>query len=333
MLLSSASHGCEASPSGILSPGAIQPRHIALDPSGALYLSDARTHGVYRLSREKATRVPEFEGSRPLGEALALEPSGLAADGDFGLVVADAAGRRVRQFDLRRGTISTLAGSGQRSLPGADGPGLPATTIALSRPVGVSVDSRGDVWIADPGAQRLLRFERRGGLLWTVAGDGISGDRGDGGPAHSARLAFPESVAVDAAGNVWVADRGNHKLRRIDRGTGVISTLAGDGRPGSSGDGGPSSLAQLSEPMAVVLEGNGDLLVADSGNRRLRRIRDGTIDTVVVLPGRPVSLAVARDGRIFVSSLDPSCLFTLPPSGRLSEEPVGLAGDCYKGSP
>ncbi len=172
-------------------------------------------------------------------------------------------------------TISTVAGI----YPIGDGG--PATSALLYSPSGVAVDSAGNLYIADTDNHRVRKVTPDG-VITTVAGDGAAGFRADGVPAASARLSGPRAVAVDGAGNLYIADRGNDRIRRVTP-AGIISTVAGGGGPrGFGGDGGPATRAQLNLPENVAVDAAGNLYIADTGNHRVRKVSpDGVITTVV----------------------------------------------------
>jgi sugar lactone lactonase YvrE len=158
----------------------------------------------------------------------------------------------------------------------------------LDAPQAVAVNAAGDVFVADTGNNRVDEALPNGHIV-AFAGDGKPGYAGDGGAATKAELTEPAGVAVDSAGNVYIADSGNNVIRRVDAGTGTITTVAGDyaadpatGGRGFSGDGGPATSAQLYAPEGVALDGAGDLFIADTFNNAIREVTpDGTISTVV----------------------------------------------------
>jgi len=176
------------------------------------------------------------------------------------------------------GDISTVAGNGTL---GYSGDGGTATAASLAYPFGVAVDGAGNLYIADSNNQRIRRVDAGTGLISTVAGDGGYGYNGDGGSATAASLASPAGVAVDGAGNLFIADQGNQRIRRVDAGTGLISTVAGNGNYGYNGDGGSATAASLANPTGVAVDGAGNLYIADYGNQRIRKVDAlGTISTV-----------------------------------------------------
>ena len=149
----------------------------------------------------------------------------------------------------------------------------------LRLPAGVALDGAGNLYIADTANQRIRKVDAAG-VISTVAGDGTFGFGGDGGPATAAQLYFPNGVAPDGAGNLYIADFNNQRIRKVDA-AGVISTVAGDGTFGFGGDGGPATAAQLYLPSDVALDGAGNLYIADTANQRIRKVdAAGVISTV-----------------------------------------------------
>ena len=216
----------------------------------------------------------------PAVEARLRSPRGIALDGDGNLFIADSHNNRIRRVD-RSGTISTVAGIGSVGPEGAGfgGDGGPAVAAQLRLPRDVAVDDAGNLFIADTGNSRIRRVDRSG-TITTVAGTGEIGYGGDGGPAVRAKLFGPEGVAVDGDGNLFIADSDNDRIRRVDP-SGTITTVAGTGERGYSGDGGPAVRAQLGYPRGVAMDGDGNLFIADPGNSRVRRVdQSGTITTV-----------------------------------------------------
>lgn len=212
---------------------------------------------------------------------LLLHPSDLAIASDGTLYVADAMARRALRINPA-GVVTIAAGGCE----GSDvGDGGPANMAVLKCPQGIALGPDGSLYIADKLDHRIRRVGTDG-LISTVAGTGSPGYSGDGGPAVSAQLAWPEGIAVGPDGSVFIADTGNHRIRRILP-DGTITTFAGTGRPGYSGDGGPAAKAELFWPTGVSACPGGIVCVADKGNNRIRSIRpDGTI-TLVAGCGRP----------------------------------------------
>ena len=211
----------------------------------------------------------------PAVAARLHDPGGLAVDGSGNLYIADSTHNRIRRVDAF-GAITTVAGTGGA---GYSGDGGAAVGARLNAPSDVAVDGSGNLYVADLGNHRIRRVSRSG-TITTVAGTGKRGYSGDGGAAAGARLSAPSGVAVDSAGNLYVADLGNHRIRRVSR-SGTITTVAGTGESGFSGDGGLASAARLGSAGRVMVDGSGNLFIVDRGNHRIRRVNpSGTITTV-----------------------------------------------------
>src|ERR1019366_7413550 len=153
----------------------------------------------------------------------------------------------------------------------------PALQFRLGQIKGVTIDASGDIFVADTDNNIVAKIAPNG-VLVVVAGDGIAGYSGDGGPATRASLNSPRGIAVDGSGNLYIADWMNHRIRKVNS-TGIITTIAGTGQFGFSGDGGPAIPAQLNEPLAVAVDGSGNMFVADSQNQRIRKISANGIIT------------------------------------------------------
>jgi sugar lactone lactonase YvrE len=268
-----------------------QPAGAAFGPDGSLYISVQNV--IQRVDRAGVITIIAGTGdpgdAGDSGEATSAQlrsPSGLAVDGHGQVFVADTGNHRLRRIDAA-GTITTVAGSG---VEGYDGDKGAATLAKLSAPQGVSVDGAGNLAIADTANHRI-RCVSASGLIMTCAGTGTAGFNGDLPQAINAQLNSPTSVAVDRNGNLFIADSGNHRVRKVGS-NGSITTVAGVGSAGALGDGGPAATAQLSNPTGVALEGD-DLLIADSGNRCIRRVARGTITRAA---GGGDGLAPDRDG-------------------------------------
>jgi hypothetical protein len=196
-------------------------------------------------------------------------------DSSGNLYIGDSQNHRVRKVAVG-GTISTVAGTGTA---GYSGDGGPATSAQLNYPIGVAVDSSGNLYIADEVNQRIRKVTA-GGTISTVAGTGTAGYSGDGGQATSARLNYPSYVAVDSSGRLYIADTANQRVRRVGP-LGNIGTVAGTGTSGYSGDGGQATSAQLNTPSGIAVDSSGNLYIADYSNARIRRVGPlGNIGTV-----------------------------------------------------
>jgi sugar lactone lactonase YvrE len=176
-------------------------------------------------------------------------------------------------------TITTIAGTGVRGYSGDGGPATAARLNLAPYGGGVAVDGAGNVYFADASNHRVRKVSAAG-TITTVAGTGVRGFSGDGGPATRAQLFTPDDVALDREGNLYIADVVNDRVRRVGR-DGTITTVAGSGRNGFGGDGGPATAARLTLPDGVAVDGQGNLYISDTGNHRVRKVsRAGTITTI-----------------------------------------------------
>ena len=258
------------------------PYGLAVDGSGNLYVTDLSNNRIRRIDLEGVITTIGGTGERgfsgdggPATEAQFNFPTGLAVDGSGNLYVADTGNTRIRRIDAE-GVITTIAGTGEG---GAGGDGGPATEAQLAFPFGLAVDGSGNLYVADTNNHRIRRVDAEG-VITTIAGTGERGFGGDGGPATEAQFSSPYGLAVDGSGNLYVADLSNNRIRRIDL-EGVITTIGGTGEWGFGGDGGPATEAQFSFPNGLAVDGSGNLYVADTNNRRIRRIdAEGVITTI-----------------------------------------------------
>jgi len=255
---------------------------IAVDARGNVYIADSWNHRVRMLTPDGSISTAAGTGTEgyagdggPATAARLFCPRGLAADAQGNLFIADSGNSRVRKVGPD-GTITTVAGSGAA---GYSGDGGPATSALLNFPRGLAVDSKGNLYIAD-GRNYRVRKVTPEGIISTLAGTGVYGYSGDGGRAAAAQLGMVQSLAVDAQGNLFVADAYNHCVRKVTP-EGFIVTVAGGGGYGAAGDGGLAESAQLRYPRGLAVDPRGNLFVADAGNHRIRRITPaGSIATV-----------------------------------------------------
>src|SRR5271157_3666692 len=233
----------------------------------------------WTASGQSSYTISTFAGGPPTnlpGTSASLDQrwygtsvSGLAADTAGNVFFAN--GNAVLRLDAITGVLTVVAGNAASGFSGDNGP---ATSAQLAAPSGVAVDSAGNLYIADSGNSRVRKISN--GVIATVAGNGVSGFGGDGGPATSAELGVVSNVAVDPAGNLYIADPNNHRIRKVSNG--VIATVAGGGN--SLGENVPATSASLNEPVGVAVDPAGNLYIADSGSQRIRKVSSGVIATV-----------------------------------------------------
>ena len=271
----------------------------AVGPDGLIYVSDPSASRIRRIRADGVIEPLAGTGVRGYGgdggHALGADftdPTRLLVDQAGVLFVAEL--DRVRRIDSV-GLVSTILGDGRAGLEGDGGPAAFARTAGNE---GMAVDGDGNLFIAERAAHRVRRIDTHGNVA-TVAGTGAPGSEGDGGPALSAMLNQPVDVDVDGQGNLLIAELAGNRIRRVST-SGVIDTIAGVGRPGGAGDGGPAAAAELHGPQSVVVDASGAVFIADWNNRRIRRIHpDGTIHTVAgSVGGRVESGGPALESRL-----------------------------------
>ena len=249
------------------------PLDVAVDGHGNVYIADTSNNAVRRvdgngtITTVAGTGVRGYTGDNgPASQAQLAAPNGVAVDAADNLYIADYSNNRVRKVGLN-GVISTVAGNGSA---GYSGDGGPATSASLRNPWDVAVAANGTIYIADTFNYRIRRVDPNG-TISTYAGIGLSGFSGDGGPATSARLDTPSLLALDGTGKLYIADRNNYRVRAVDPATHAITTAAGNGQSGVSGDGGPAIAASFSIPSGVAVDPAGKaLFIAANDDARVR---------------------------------------------------------------
>jgi trimeric autotransporter adhesin len=268
---------------------------IALDSSGNIYIADVY-YSVVRKVTVSTGVISTFAGDNTTlygggysgdgGAATSAElyaPTGVAVDAAGDVYIADSGNKRIRKvttttrrvgiITITSSIISTLAGNGTSAY---SGDGSAATAAELTNPFGVAVDTSGNFYIADLGLDntnsRIRKVTISTGIISTVAGDAYSGYSGNGGAATSAELNAPHAVAIDASGNIYIADTDNTVIRKVTVSTGIITTVAGDGTSGYSGDGGAATNAELNFPSGVAVGSSGIIYIADTNNARVRSV-------------------------------------------------------------
>jgi len=307
---------------------------IYADPNGDVYWSDCSRR--VRKYEARTGLVTTFLGGTSIhdGEVATngflCAPKGIAVGPDGQIYFADMFNQRVRGIDPATGIIRTVAGNGARAYGGDDGP---ATEAYLSNPTDVSVDSKGRLVIAD-SRHGLVRMVDEGGIMRGVAGTGFQWDKGDGGPARSANMLSVSAVAHGPNDDIYLCDGTSGRVRRIDARTGTIDTVAGTGRPGYSGDGGPARSAQIGWVSAIRFDGAGNMYLADTSNHAVRKVDAGGVISTVIGAGHagfspdgtraseallnsPSGLAVTKQGTMYVSDTRNNRVRKVGPDGRI----------------
>ncbi|MGA8908099.1 MAG: RHS repeat-associated core domain-containing protein, partial [Acidobacteriaceae bacterium] len=196
-------------------------------------------------------------------------PWGVAFDAAGNLYIADAGNNVIREVSASTGVITTIAGNG---IEGFAGDGGPATSAEFGDPVAMVFDAAGNLYISDQYNSRIRKVTISTGIITTIAGGGTAGYIGDGGPATNANIGWTEGITFDSAGNLYIGDKNNNRVRKVAASTGIITTIAGNGVLGYSGDGGPATSAELQYPGGVALDAHGNVYVSDFGNNRIREV-------------------------------------------------------------
>lgn len=324
---------------------------IGMAVSGAAFLTAtlAATTGVY------AQNISTVAGSYALGSgytgdggaatsARLSNPNGVAIDRAGNMYIADYYNNVVRKVSVS-GTISTIAGTGTADYTGDGGA---ATAATLNSPIGVAVDTSGNVYVSDYG-NFVIRKINSSGVMSTFAGDGSGGDGGDGGAATAAQLYRPVGLCMDDTGNLYIADSWNHRIRKVNT-SGVISTIAGSGTAGYAGDGASATAARLNYPHGVAVTSSGKVYVADYSNYVIREVNmvtgniatvagnntygysgDGSVPTFAQM-SHPIAVALdPTQTKLYISDLDNNRvrMITNPPniSTYAGNGTGGYAGD------
>jgi trimeric autotransporter adhesin len=322
------------------------PRGLAVDSAGNLFIADMWNFCIRKVSSSGIittfVRNRKTEDSGDAGKALSarfLKPVGLALDSSGNLYISTEHHRiyKVTPF----GIITTVVGTGKE---GYSGDGGQASFAQLNSPNKVAVDSAGNLYIADADNHRIRKVAPDG-VITTVAGNGTSGYGGDGGQASFAQLNSPNNAAVDSAGNLYIADADNHRIRKVAP-DGVIITFAGDGNKGHSGDGGQAASARINRPTAVAVDSSGNLFIADTENHRIREVAtDGVITTVAgngksgfsgdgglaisAQLDRPDGVAVDAAGNLYITDMGNARIRKVSPAGVIT---TVAGGDWVLGS-
>ncbi|HEU5341733.1 Ig-like domain repeat protein [Edaphobacter sp.] len=294
------------------------PQGLAVDAAGDLYVADTHNQRIRKIAATTGiittvagAGVAGYSGDGGPAVSARLDlPTAIALDTAGNLYVADTANHRIRKISVATGIITTAAGNG---VEGYSGDGAAATAAALDSPAGLAVDTAGNVYLADTHNDRIRRIDAATGIITTIAGSGAFGYSGDNAAATGAKLALPHGITLDAAGNVYIVDTRNQRIRRIDAATGQITAVAGTGRQDFSGDNAPATTASLDSPRAVATSPAGFVTLADTANQRVRQLSSanpaiihtiaglGTVQTVDALTLSAPAASTYGSGHIAVS--------------------------------
>ncbi|MBA2611501.1 MAG: T9SS type A sorting domain-containing protein [Bacteroidetes bacterium] len=230
------------------------------------------------ISTYAGTGASGFSGDGGQATSSVLKnPTGVAVDNQGNVYVADSYNSRIRKINASTGVITTVVGSGSYGFAGDGGP---ATAASMTYPIDVAVDSQGNLYIADNANYRIRKVTVSTGIITTIAGNGTSTPTGDGGLATAAQVQVGQ-LTIDAQNNLYIS--AGDRIRKINASTGIITTVAGTGISGYSGDGGLATAAQLNATGGVIVDANGNIYIADQGNHRVRKVNasTGIITTIV----------------------------------------------------
>ncbi len=297
------------------------PTGITQDPQGKLLIADNNNHRIRKVNLSGSiftvagcafhSAQGYFGDGVPAISAVLYTPCGLAFDTAYNLYIGDVNNSVIRKIDTS-GIITTIAGDGTSGFAGDGGA---ATSAKFYAPVAVAADKKGNLFICDANNHRVRKVGQSG-IITTFAGKGGSGFSGDGGQADSALLNNPYGLAIDKFGNIFISDRNNNRIRKVDTNN-IITTIAGTGTAGYFGDGGPANIAQVYQPTSLSLDKHGNIYFADQGNWRIRKIdTSGLISTVAgggtgliggpaiyaSLPQQPSGVLADEFGNIFLTA-------------------------------
>ncbi|MDX2036558.1 MAG: hypothetical protein SFX72_07895 [Isosphaeraceae bacterium] len=260
-----------------------EPYGLAIDADGTIYFADRLNARVRKIDAKSGMistvaggAGKTFSGDGGLAsESGLVEPNGVALDGKGRLLIADVADHRIRAVDLATGRISTFAGDGKGRHAGDGGP---AAKCSIFGARAVEVGPDGTVWILERQGNTLRSIDPATGIITRRAGTGKKGATGDGGPSLEATMNGPKELCLDARGRVLIVDTENQTIRRFDPSSGTITTVAGNGKRGGKGDGGPATAAELDRPHGVAVGSDGAIWIGDTNNHRLRRVAPEAAD-------------------------------------------------------
>jgi len=249
------------------------PTGLTFDNYNNLYVADLANLRIRKVNLDTGSSITlvakKSEVEHPNINAYLGGPFNVVFDKKGNLYVSLNEDSKVEKVDFSTGKVITIAGTGE---VGFSGDGASASSAKLSNPTGLALDGKGNLYISDTGNERIRKVNLSTGIITTIAGTGETGFIGDGVQATKAQLANPLGLAFSKAGDLFIVDRGNNRIRKINNSTGTITTVAGTGKSGFSGDGELAKNAKLSNPTGLAFNNAGDLYIVDRGNNRIRKI-------------------------------------------------------------
>jgi sugar lactone lactonase YvrE len=299
-----------------------QPSGIAVDASQNIYIADLNNHRIRKVtfSTQKISTIAG-NGTSNYNDNIAAITSGLnfpnnvSLDSSGNVIIADDYNARVRKVTVISGIINTIAGNGT---DGFSGDNIQATNTRLYDPFGVALDTSGNIFISDRSNHRIRKVSSTTGIIKTIAGVGTNGFNGDGGISDTSKISYPSGIALDKHGNIYFADFGNHRIRKITASSGIISSIAGNGVQGYNGDGIIATSAKLNSPNGIAIDEYNNIYIADGGNSRIRKVSasSGIITTIAgngisgfsgdsnlainAMINNPRGVAIDKYGNIFI---------------------------------
>ncbi len=291
------------------------PFGVVRGPDGAIWFCEYSNHVVRRISKEGVLTTIAGNGKMgytgdggPATAATMNQPHEIRFDRDGNLFIADMRNHAIRRWDAKTKVLTTFAGNGQ---PGYSGDGGPAAKAQFKQPHSIQFAPNGDLYVCDIGNHVVRRIDMETGLIETFAGTGKAGPTADGSPIKGTPLNGPRSLDFDRDGNLWVATREGNQVFKFNLKKGRIHHIAGTGKKGFTGNGGPAKEATLSGPKGIALAPNGDVHLADTESHSIRRIKTATGIMEVVVgtgvlgdgpDGDPLACKLARPHGVFVEA-------------------------------
>ncbi len=261
------------------------PTGLTFDNYNNLYVADLANLRIRKVNLDTGSSITlvgkKSEVEHPNIDAVLGGPFNVVFDKKGNLYVSVNSDSKIEKVDFSTGKVTTIAGTGE---VGYSGDGASASSAKLANPTGLALDGKGNLYISDTGNERIRKVNLSTGIITTIAGTGETGFIGDGVQATKAQLANPLGLTFSKSGDLYIVDRGNNRVRKITISTGTITTIAGTGKSGFSGDGELAKNAKLSNPTGLAFNKSGDLFVVDRGNNRVRKISGLTNNTSEELP-------------------------------------------------